>query len=278
MMSGRWTAMRAVTLPRFVIVLGCGLLLGSAGDVGAQDFAYPPAPPRFLVDTPTAGLVPEGAFETRARAFPGGGLALRVDVGLLEWLSIGGGFGGMKIIGDGEPDWYPEPGFSLKLRLIQEDFVYPAFAVGLDTHGSGYYDEQLHRFQYKSRGLYAVLSKNYDWYGDLTLHGGISRSLEEEDDPNATPFVGIEKSLGAVLGLGVEYDLASNDNRDDGAYGRGRGYLNTALRWHVAPPMEVRFVIRDMLKNTETFDPRFSDVIVDEGWGREFSLSYVERF
>lgn len=233
---------------------------------------------RVLVDTPTAGLIPAGAFETRARVFPGGGLDLRIEIGIARWLTLGGGFGGVQIIGDGEPDWYPEPGFTLKARLIEESWTLPALAVGVDTQGAGYWDEARERFQFKSRGLYAVVSKNYGWYGDLTLHGGVNRSLEDADDRDPTPFVGFEKSVGTAWGLALEYDLATNDNLDDGAYGEGRGYLNGAIRWNVAPEMEIRFVVRDMLDNSENVDPSFSDVIVDEGWGRELSFSYVEMF
>jgi len=235
-------------------------------------------PSRFLVDTPTAGLVPAGTFETRARVFPGGGVEMRLDIGIADWLSLGGSFGGLQIIGDGEVDWYPQPGFAVKARLIQETYVMPAFAVGVDTQGAGFWDESRRRFQYKSRGIYGVVSKNYEWLGDLSFHGGMSRSLEEDDDRNPTAFAGLEKSLGPVLALSVEYDAALNDDRNDGAYGRGRGYLNGVLGWSVAPEMEIRLVVRDMLDNSETVDPALSDVVVDEGWGREFTFSYTESF
>lgn len=266
---GTWgTARRAAR------VFWIGAALAVASPAAAQDWW----PARFLVDAPTAGLVPNGAFETRARMFPGGGVALRLDVGLADWVSAGGSFGGLQIIGDGEPDWYPQPGFAVKLRLVEETFVGPAVAVGIDTEGAGYWDEDRNRFQYKSRGFYAVVSKNYAWWGDLSVHGGLGRSLEEKDDKDPSPFVGFDKSLGPFFSVAMEYDLASNDNRDDGAYGKGRGYLNGVISWSVAPQMELRVVIRDMLGNAESVDPTFSDVVVDEGWGREFAFSYVENF
>ncbi|GJM45555.1 MAG: hypothetical protein DHS20C21_23970 [Gemmatimonadota bacterium] len=257
--------------------LALALLLGNIGGVQpvhAQNWW----PSRSIVDTPTAGLVPTGTFETRARIFPGGGVEVKLDVGIADWLSVGGSFGGLQIIGDGEVDWYPRPGFALKTRLIEETFTMPAVAFGVDTQGAGFYDEGRSRFQYKSRGVYGVLSKNYDLWGDFSVHGGINRSLEEKDDKDPNVFVGAEKSLGPVLALSMEYDLASNDNRDDGAYGKGRGYLNAMLGWSVAPQMEIRLVVRDMLDNSEAVDPSLSDVVVDEGWGREFTFSYTESF
>ncbi len=267
-MSGKWTAL--------VAVITCLGALMMAGPAVAQVMA--PTPSRVLVDVPTAGLVPEASFETQLRTYPGGGVMARADVGLLSWLSLGGAYGGMQVIGDGRPDWYPQPAFALKIRVLQEDFVVPALAVGIDTEGSGHYNEELQRFQYKSKGIYAVLSKNYAWYGDFSVHGGLNRSLEEGDDENLTPFLGLEKSVGSAVGLALEYDLALNDNRDDGIYGRGRGYLNFGLNWSLASGIGMRFSIRDMLKNSEKPDPLFSDVIVDEGWGREFTISYMESF
>ncbi len=260
-----------------MLLLVGGILASGPGAIrpaAAQDLAIS----RFLVDTPTAGLISEGAFETRARVFPGGGMDLRLEIGIAHWLTLGGAFGGVQIIGAGEPDWYPEPGFSLKVRVVEEGWTIPAIALGVDTQGAGYWDERAERFQYKSRGLFAVLSKNYMWYGDLTFHGGISRSLEEQDDRDPSPFIGVEKSIGTAWGIAFEYDAATNDNQKDGIFGRGRGYLNGAVRWSVAPAMEFRFVVRDMLENTEAVDPEFSDVVSDEGWGRELSFSHVERF
>ncbi len=254
---------------------------GSVAPVAAEpafgrEYYRPPA--RSLIDTPTAGLMPAGTFETCTRVFPGGGVEVRLDIGVQDWLSIGGAYGGLQIIGDGEPDWYPEPGFFLRVRTVQETYVLPAIAIGIDTQGSGYYDRSRDRFQYKSRGVYLVASKNYAWLGDLTWHAGVSRSLEESDDRDITPFIGLQKSIASKWGLMLEYDLAVNDNRKDGAFGRGRGYLNSGLSWALAPQVEIRLVVRDMLNNSEPIDAEHSDVIVDEGWGREISFSFLESF
>jgi hypothetical protein len=235
------------------------------------------SPSQLLVDTPTAGTQPAASFATRTRAFPGGGLEFRLDIGLTHWLTLGAAYAGMQIIGDGDPEWNPQPGLAAKARILPESFALPALAVGVDTQGSGYWDEGLDRFQYKSRGLYAVMSKNYAWLGNLTFHGGLNRSFEG-DDGGLNPFVGLEKSVGPYGGLALEYDAALNDDRDDGAFGRGRGYLNGAVSWDLSTEVQVRFVLRDMLRNSETIDPALSDVVVDEGFGRELTFSYSESF
>lgn len=235
------------------------------------------SPSKLLIDTPTAGTQAAASFDTRTRAFPGGGLELRVDIGLVHWLTLGAGYAGMQIIGDGDPEWNPEPGFAAKVQVLPESYVGPAVAVGVDTQGSGYWDGERDRYQYQSRGIYAVLSKNYAWLGDLTFHGGLNRSFEGEDR-DLNPFVGLEKSLGPYAGVALEYDAALNDDRDDGVFGRGRGYLNTAVSWDLSSEVQVRFVLRDLLRNSESVDAELSDVVVDEGFGRELTFSYTETF
>jgi hypothetical protein len=270
-------------------VLWCIVAVGLV----AADFAAPPAgaqestdtststqevfaeiPPRLLVDIPTAGLLPPASFETRVRAYPGGGVEGRLDVGLPWRINIGASYGGLQIIGDGDPEWNPHLGLSAKIRIAEETYSTPAFALGVDTQGSGFYDKDLSRYQFKSRGVYAIASKNYAWLGNFTMHGGMSRSLEDQDDGDPTIFGGFDKSLGPYAGVVLEYDAALNDNKGDGVYGRGRGYLNAAFRVSLATVVEVRFVLRDLLRNTESEEAEFSDVVVDEGVGREFHLSY----
>lgn len=262
----------------WVLCLGA-TLLGAASALAAPGSDAPASyPPTLLVDVPTAGLTGQAQVETWAKAFPGGGLELRVDVGLTDRISVGVGYGGLQVIGDGDPEWYPRPGLALKIRLLEENWTLPALAVGIDTRGAGFWDEARDRYQFKSRGVYVVASKNYAFLGDLALHGGANRSLEDEDDGDVTGFAGLEKSIGPWIGLGAEFDLALNDNEDDGVYGEGRGYLNGSLRVRPDPRFEVRLVVRDMLDNSELADPSLSDVVADEGWGREVGVSYFASF
>ena len=241
----------------------------------AQETSAFAGPTPYLVDVPTAGLPLDRAIESRGRVFPGGGMEVRFDAGVLDRVSIGAAYGGLQVIGDGDPRWYPRPGLALKVRALEETWTLPAIAAGVDTRGSGVWDRSRNRFQYKSRGLFAVASKNYRFLGDFALHGGASRSFESRDDGDPTLFGGVEKSLGPNAGIALEYDVGANDNRRDGVYGRGRGYLNAALRIRTGARMEFRIIVRDMLKNSELSDPGRSDVVVDEGWGREVAMTYV---
>lgn len=251
-------------------------LLGAPAAWGAPDgYASFAGPTPYLVDVPTAGLPLDRAIESRGRVFPGGGLEARLDMGILDRVALGVGFGGLQVIGDGRPRWYPRPGLALRVRALEETWTLPAIAMGVDTRGSGVWDRERSRFQYKSRGLFVVASKNYRFLGDLALHGGVSRSFETRDDGDPTAFAGFEKSVGERIGVALEYDLAANDNARDGAYGRGRGYLNASLRFRPDERVELRIMVRDMLRNTELDDPGRADVVADDGFGREVALTWV---
>ncbi len=260
------------------ILVGIGLGIDPA--FGQDDFTdgFLGVPSRRLVDVPTAGLVPRGSYDARLGLLPSGGVQGWLEIGLANWVEAGASYGGLEIVGDGSPVWNPRIGLSLKLRALEETYTFPAVALGIDTQGTGYYDEELERYQFKSRGIFAVVSKNYAFLGDLGIHGGASRSLEDKDDGNPTFFVGMDKSLGRFVGLLVEYDAALNDDSDDGVYGRGVGYMNAALRITLVPQVELRLVARDLLGNTESAGPPESDLVADEGVGREVDFAYRVTF
>lgn len=258
--------------------LGAGVAMDPARAQESTPEGFLGVPSRRLVDVPTAGLVPRGSYDARIGILPNGGVQGWLDVGLARWVEIGASYGGLEIVGDGAPDWNPRIGLACKIRAVEETYTIPAFAFGIDTQGTGFYDEDLERYQFKSRGIFALVSKNYEWLGDFGIHGGVSRSLEDRDDGNPTIFGGIDKSLGRFAGLLVEYDAAWNDDADDGVYGRGLGYLNAALRITLVPQVEVRLVARDLLQNTESGSGEQSDLVADEGVGREVDFAYRVSF
>jgi len=96
---------------------------------------------------------------------------------------------------------------------IVYDVAMPAIAVGFDSQGYGRFFHKEERYLVKSRGFYAVASKNWELLGPLSLHGGVSYSLENKTDHNPTAFVGFIKSLANVIQVAAEFDLASNDNQ-----------------------------------------------------------------
>ncbi|MDD8016810.1 MAG: YjbH domain-containing protein [Bacteroidota bacterium] len=205
--------------------------------------------PRYIIDTPTAGLLKRGAFSFESNFFQDGGVMFGLYAGALDRLTFGVSYGGVGIIGKNAASMQKLPGVMLKYRLFEESVAMPAIAFGFDSQGKETYIDSLERFTIKSRGIFIAASKNYSMLGFLSFHGGVNWSMEKKDgDKDMDVFCGLEKSLGQELSLLAEYDFAFNDNNND-AYGKGYGYLNAGIRWSLASGLTLGFDLKNIVKN-----------------------------
>jgi len=263
-------------------VLACAVLLSVclvAPPAHGQELGL-----RHLVDNPTAEVLERGSYAFNTVVYPEGGALVGITVGLLHNFSFGFSFGGLGVIGSGQPDWNPHVEFRARLRLIEESFGMPALSLGFDSQGFGrYYDDyptddpterfEVERYQVKSKGFYAVASKHYAFLGTLAFHGGANYSLENGDeDDSANFFLGVEKSLSPQITLIGEYDLALNDNREDNVFGEGIGYLNVGLSWVFAERLRIQFDLRNLFENSE------GDFKEIGQWSRGIQIDYLEYF
>jgi hypothetical protein len=216
---------------------------GSAGTGGGLE-------PRFLVDMPTAGMQPKGSLAFDAEFYDQGGMLLGVSVGVFDRLSVGLSYGGVGLIGSGPVIMNQIPGFAVRFRPLEESVVLPALVIGFDSQGRGYYDKSQNRYQVKSPGFFAVLSKNTIFLGYLSLHGGVNYSLENADGNGGTnAFVGAEKTLGPFLSTTLEYNAGLNDRKSN-ATGKGRGYLNVAVDISFGGGLTLGVNFKDLLENS----------------------------
>jgi hypothetical protein len=228
-----------------LLLAGHALAQGSSGEKATFE-------PRFLIDMPTAGMLPHNTLALDLDFYHTGGLLVGFSIGLFDRLDAGLSYGGVGIIGTESPAWNNSPGFHLKVRLIEESILLPAIALGFDSQGKEEYVDPPGRYVIKSRGIYAVASKNYSAMGSLSLHGGVNYSLERgDDDTDPDFFVGIEKTIGAAVSAVGEYDLGLNDTNAD-ALGRGRGYLNVGVRASLGKGLTLCLNLKDLLRNQQT--------------------------
>jgi hypothetical protein len=234
--------------------------------------------PYKLVDLPTAGVLPRGAFRVETDVYADGGVLLSLAVGLPLGLNVGISYGGANIIGSDDPVMNPDLAANVKARIIGESMVLPAIAVGFDSQGYGEFlkDKEKYgerRYIFKSRGVYAVASKNWELVGPLSLHGGLSYSLEDEKDNDPTVFIGLLKSLGKALDFSLEYDFAYNDNEGECEIIENRGYLNAAVVWHVNENLSVAVKVRDIATKSRT---ECEGIEIDDvrEWNRGLSITY----
>ncbi len=245
--SARFAARAAIVA--FTVLLAAARLYaqGSAGTKGKAE-------PRFLVDMPTAGMLAKGTFAVDVDFYQEGGVLAGLSAGIFERLTIGVSYGGSRLLGRDNAVMDPAPGVLVKVRLLEESVAFPALAIGFDSQGKDGYLKDLERYAVKSPGLFAVLSKNYLVLGYLSLHGGINYSFERADeDRSFNVYAGAEKTVGPFFSLLAEYNLAMNDNSGR-AIGRGRGYLNAALKWSFAGSVTLGVNFKDILKNSRNAD------------------------
>ncbi len=217
---------------------------GTAGESAKYEY-------RELIDLPTAGILEKGFIGINANMMPAGVMIAQLEVGIFKNLSFGISFGGANVIGNGNVDWYKLPAVLLRVRVLNETTLVPAITIGFNSQGKGIYHSEISRYDIKSPGFYAGVSKNFAMLGFLALHATANYSLENKDGDNFVNFgVGLEKTIGSRVSLIIEYDFALNDNNGD--FGSGKGYLNAGLRWSIGSGFTIELDFRDLLKNQQS--------------------------
>ena len=210
-------------------------------------------PPCRLVTTPTAGSLPGRTYLLDTRLYDGGGVVHMIGIGLTDLVDVGISYGGSNIIGSSKITWQPHVSFQARVRIVEETLRNPALSIGFDSQGDGSYlaGKKLNRFRIKSRGVYAVISRNYSFLGDMGVHGGINYSLETDDgDRDPSFWVGLNKTIGRNIGLFGEYDFATNDNENKNITA-DRGYLNAAITWNFGDVFTLEFDLKNILRNAK---------------------------
>lgn len=240
-----------ILLSVFTLLTSVSFPQGTAGDKAKYEY-------RYLIDMPTAGILERGYVGVTSDILPDGVLIVAIEAGVFENVSFGISYGGANLIGSGKVDWYKWPGVNIKARLLNESVLVPAVAIGFDSQGKGKYIKDDSRYQIKSPGFFAAVSKNFNFLGYLSLHGTVNYSLEGSDGDNFVDLrVGIEKTLGSAFSAILEYDFAFNDNKNS-VYGEGKGYLNAGIRWSVGDGFSLGFDLRDILSN-RSWSPHSAD-------------------
>ena len=220
----------------------------------------------YVINSPTAGILPDASYHLRGRTGPQSSFLVSARVGFRNRVQVGVSYGVQNVLGHGEPQYNNEIGLQVRLRILEEGRG-PALAIGYDSQGYGVYHDDLGRYDRKSLGFYAVLSKNYSLIvGYFSLHGGVSISMEREDDQDLNPFFAFEWTVMKRLSFLLDTNTALNDNNSDG-FGQGGVYMDGGVRLHLGQVVEMMLVFLDLTGNGP-----------GGGVGREFELALTQHF
>lgn len=214
---------------------------GTAGDKARYET-------RFIVDMPTAGMLPNNNYAIYTSVYPYGGLMLSVDFGIFQFVNAGMSFSGNNIVGDGEIEFQKFPGISIKARILDEKKSSPAVVGGFSNQGASNYIGD-GRFKTHSPGFYLAASKNFIWdLGNLAVHGGANFSFDpnpEDRSPNL--YFGAEQSLGNFFALNVELNLMIDEKEHQ--YYNKKGLLNASIRASIVSGVTAELKFRDLFNH-----------------------------
>jgi len=202
-----------------------------------------------VVSSPTASVLPHGGYLFQGSLGSGSSIMLALKIGFFDRFLLGASYGFQEFIGRGDVKANDRPGFEARLRVIEESEPGPALVVGVNTQGEGIYLEDAGRYERKSKGVYAVLSKNYRLIDDFSIHAGINYSFENRDEAGVNAFGGFVLEVIRGFGVLLDYDAALDDNDGEVAthLTRGRGYLDGGLRFDYRDNLRFKILFKDLL-------------------------------
>jgi len=222
-----------LALTALVVVLGAGI-------ASAQLYE---APFTDLVDLPTAGSLPRGAYSLGVRVAPGGGVICGVRVGVTSYVGVGLTYGAGNAIGTGEPDWNDRVELDVKLRVADEQRVIPAIAVGYDSRGYGA-EVADGGYAKASEGLYLVATKTLPFSEYWKASLGVARTLEmKRVHPDF--FAGVTAQFSQEFSVVVEYHLGIDRLHD--VEDSKTSFLNAGLRWVFNDELELDLYFRNLV-------------------------------
>jgi len=249
-----------MTIAKTIVL--CAVMLVVASAVAAQSLQ-----PLYVIDKPTAGILPDRSYQLRGRTGPESSFLVEGRVGFFDRLQFGLSYGMQRVFDRGAVEFNNIPGFNARVRILDES-GFPALAVGFDNQGLGFYHKDLNRYDRKSLGFYAALSKNWALaIGELSLHGGGNYSLERKDDSNLNAFAGVDWLLFQRLSFLLDADGGLNDNSSE-SFGQGGIYVDGAVRFFFGESIVATLIFRDL---THNFGP-------ERTVGREFELAFLNFF
>jgi len=225
--------------------------------------------PIYMIESPTAGILSHGEYHIQGRIGPESSVLLAFRVGIKNRVHIGVSFGMQQLFSYEQVELNDRPGILFRVRILEEDDRRPGLGIGFSSQGTGFWSDEFERYDRKSKGFYAVISRNWKIpVGHFSLHGGLNYTLENEDVDHLNAFASADWEAVAGLEFILDFDGAFNDNLDDGRYGGGGVYIDGGIRVTYGEKLQMMLIFKDLTRN---FTP-------ERRIGREFEIAFVDFF
>lgn len=199
----------------------------------------------YLVDMPTAGVIPKGFFDVNSTVYSGGGFLAELLFSPFDRFMLGISYSVTNLISNDKIVFQNYPGIQIKWRFVDEQIAFPAIAIGINTQGIGDYDKNEKRYQIHSPGAFLTISKSYKWLlGNSALHGGLNYSFEQGGE-SLNFYFGFEQSIHSFASLNLEYNATLNEN--DNLFYSKKGLLNSSIRIPITGGLTFEFQFKDLL-------------------------------
>ncbi|MFH0947751.1 MAG: hypothetical protein V1833_01960 [Elusimicrobiota bacterium] len=198
--------------------------------------------PSSIIDTPTAEVVEYSNYDLSFRLYGAGGVLSKMTFGVFKPINIGISWDIDKLIGAGNQkiDTRP-PAILFKARIFAGGLVLPAIALGYDGQGYGEYNSSgTDKYQYREKGVYLVLTREYLVPGLEMSFGG---NIFDFDEDGVYGFAGFTFGIESRVLLLAEYD-----NIKKAAQNRA----NLGMKLFIADNLDVEIAGRNLFRGTQS--------------------------
>lgn len=203
--------------------------------------AYAVRSDTFLIDTPSAEVMPVRTLGITTRVFKDGGVLAYFDFSVLSRLSIGASGTFEHLIGNNdETIKVLVPALQLKYRFYDGSDILPALAVGFDNQGF-VYDHDEDEYTQKARGVYLAASKEVLFPG-LVVSPGMNVTVEGFEFYKLAGFISASYNIKDIVSFMFEWDAVR---------GLKQSRLNGGVRFYLSNNFALDFALRDFNHKAE---------------------------
>lgn len=196
----------------------------------------------YYIDQPDYTSLFHGEYLFSLRLQDENGIIGSGYVGLFDRFTIGLSYGGLRLLGEKTPEWYPRVEFRSRIVILPESEFYPQLIFGFDSQGYGKYEEG---YETPPKGFFLALGKNFELFQGTV---GVNKRVGKDKK-----FDGF---CGGAVGIGTGLLFLGDYSLQDG--------LNLGIELKFMETLSLRFSIRDILGK--------------DGFDRIVEIGYKESF